>query len=972
MIVSSGARAASVAEPEDLAPKAKVWASSEYNSDYAARFAVDGKVPEMECKSDAHQAWCIQRAQAGDHAEFTLQWEQPVAVAEIVYFGRTGQVLSECWKDYEVFLEDDKAPAAKGAFKMVHGPQRVPLAKRVVRNIRLRFLNSYGPYNPGASEICVYSARPSDAQLAGLMGNADSDSLRAALASGELGFKEVVAVQRYHLHPSHVYTYHAEGFRPGGGLYVCNVITHEARRLVDASAGIILNADLSWDGSEIVFAWKKKMGGRDGQPINERVEEHERAEPDRCFQIYRINTDGSQLTQLTSGPCNNLDPCWLPDGGIAFISDRKPAYAYCFVSTSPVLHRMDRDGNIVKRLSANYLMDFSPSVLHDGRILYTRWEYVDRGACPIQSLWAVKPDGTDLAGYFKNRMLCPGTFMQARAIPGSTRILALATNHNGDPRGGICMIDASRGANSRDAVTNVTPEVNIYAVAGVYGNGLSGPYETPFPVDGRFFLVSKNGALQLRTYDAQSLATLLRPHEGLGWFSALPLRPRERPPVLPANLPETPEGNWATVELTDVYHGLASYVERGEIAQIAVVQEIEKSTFTPLIHEVPFSKEYAANTAFGYQFPLVSCGATYAPKRVWGFADVAPDGSASFRVPTGVPIYFLALDRHGRAVQRMRTFTHFMPGEVQGCVGCHADRNYTTPSPALNARTLAAMLARPQKLRAPEWGVKGFSFVEVVQPVLDRHCVACHNAAGAPKSVDLSGDRTDFFNVAYDVLARKGTLGEKHPGVHNVGLNSRQEGRSPYTSWIATINGADHNIEMVAPKTWGSPASPLAALILNGHPDEKGRKRVDVPATDAAKVFLWIDLNVPYYPNSSADYPATMGCRRLMPQTLDAELQRVAKTRCAACHQKGVPRMFYTRISSPERNGFLLAPLAEAAGGTEKCGKPVFASKEDPDYQAILRTFEPVQEALRQKPRSDFPGGAQGCPACATEGVVSP
>ena len=98
---------------------------------------------------------------------------------------------------------------------------------------------------------------------------------------------------------------------------------------------------------------------------------------------------------------------------------------------------------------------------------------------------------------------------------------------------------------------------------------------------------------------------------------------------------------------------------------------------------MPFAKGYAANTAFGYQFPLVSCGATYAPKKVWGFADVAADGSACFRVPAEVPIYFLALDAEGRAVQRMRTFTHLMPGEVQGCVGCHADRNYAlAPRPA--------------------------------------------------------------------------------------------------------------------------------------------------------------------------------------------------------------------------------------------------------------------------------------------------
>ena len=127
------------------------------------------------------------------------------------------------------------------------------------------------------------------------------------------------------------------------------------------------------------------------------------AGPTRTTRSTAINLDGTGLKQLTGGAHNNLNPCWLPDGGIAFISDRKPAYAYCFVTTSPVLYRMDRDGSNQRRLSANYLMDFTPAVLDDGRIIYTRWEYVDRGACPIQSLWTINPDGTGLAGFFGNR-----------------------------------------------------------------------------------------------------------------------------------------------------------------------------------------------------------------------------------------------------------------------------------------------------------------------------------------------------------------------------------------------------------------------------------------------------------------------------------------------------------------------------------------------------------------------------------------
>ena len=193
-------------------------------------------------------------------------------------------------------------------------------------------------------------------------------------------------------------------------------------------------------------------------------------------------------------------------------------------------------------------------------------------------------------------------------------------------------------------------------------------------------------------------------------------------------------------------------------------------------------------------------------------------------------------------------------------------------------------------------------------------------------------------------------------------LDSRDEGRSPYTSWIATINGADYNILMAEPKTWGSPKSKLADIVLSGHAEIDGNPRFQMDTDSRRRIMAWIDLNVPYYPSSAPDYPKTMGCRRLMPEKVDAVLNEVAKARCMQCHEKGVPRKFYTRITNPELNNFLLAPLAKSAGGTETCGRAVFSSKADPDYEAILKTFEPVQKVLRETPRSDIVAPNATCP----------
>ena len=320
-----------------------------------------------------------------------------------------------------------------------------------------------------------------------------------------------------------------------------------------------------------------------------------------------------------------------------------------------------------------------------------------------------------------------------------------------------------------------------------------------------------------------------------------------------------------------------------------------------------------------------------------------------------MPIYFLALDAEGRAIQRMRSFTHLMPGEVQGCVGCHADRN----SVASSGPKKIAGRRKPQELTRPAWGVKGFSYAEVVQGVFDRSCIKCHNERQQPNNVDLTGDMTDFFNVSYDILSRTGTQAQWNWIRHGSPSGAKYDkvrGMSPYTEWIWTINGAGHNTLEIAPRRWGSPASKLAEIIRSGHPDKKGKPRVNVPDADRRRVFLWIDLNVPYYGTSSSNHKARLGSRRMMPLALESTLKNVASRRCASCHKRGIPRKFYTRVMKPENNSFLLAPLARQAGGTQKCGKPVYLSKNDPDYQKILKTFEPIHALLEKRPRADMKG----------------
>jgi hypothetical protein len=931
--------------PENLSRKATASANSEHNSHYLARFAIDGKIPVPGCQSDLDQAWCVQGATHRDGAEFTLRWSNEVTVAEIVYYGRTAWFAEECWKDYEVWLDASPAPAARGQFRRGHGPQNVKLpAPARARQLTLKFLSSYGGLNPGASEIKVFGETVPEGALGKFQelppGRppelvdeeiVEQGELGAKLAAGQLGFEQMLVIRRQELNPSHVYTYHVEGFRPGGGiglLTVSGARKGEWKELAAAPQGQILDCDLSFDAREILFSWRRTQ--REG------------------YQVFSINVDGSNLKQLTSGPHHNYNACWLPDGGIAFLSTRTSRFAYCWISPVGVLHRMDRDGSNVRPLSANIVNDFTPSVLSDGRIIYSRWEYVDKPAIPIQSLWTIHPDGTGLAGFYGNRVLSPATFMEARSIPGTSQVLCLLTSHNGPCRGAIGIIDIFHGNNAAAGIRNVTPEVNIGQVDKGDGNNIHGPYENPYPLDARYFLVSKRGTVLARSYDGLEQARLLGPQGGVGCYNPQPVRPRATPPVLapqvevaaavaagrpePGNLTVAQaaalEARWATVVLQDIYRGLEPAVKRGEVKEICVVEEMRKAVRTDV-----------NNRAFGFQFPVISCGATYAGKKVWGYAPVAPDGSACFQVPAGRPIYFMALDAQGRAVQRMRTFTHLMPGEVQGCVGCHEPRQQTVAAPVAAPRV-------PDRLRPPEWEqLVGFDYTTVVQPVLDRHCVSCHSGPTPPHKVDLCGDKTDFFNVSYEVLAR----GRKRAG--------EAEWDSPYVNWIPTYNGMEQNILEVRPKAWGSPRSKLTDILLSGHPETNGAPRLKMETREVRRLLAWIDLNVPYYGTSETAYPEKKGCCQIYPDNLDKTLAGVASRRCAECHKEGkIPRPFWTRITNPQMNGFLLAPLAKAAGGSEACGKAVFSSTADPDYQAILKTFEPVAEQLRARPRMDMPG----------------
>ncbi len=220
--------------------------------------------------------------------------------------------------------------------------------------------------------------------------------------------------------------------------------------------GSFWRPDLSFDGQRVVFCFK---------PHNE-----------KSFHLYEIHVDGSGLRQLTDGPYDDLDPIYLPDGHILFSTTRGHTYVRCMPPTNAfVLARCDRDGKNVYLVSYNNEPDYLPSVMNDGRVIYTRWEYTDKPLWRAQKLWTMNPDGTQVSTFWGNQSVWPDLLKDSRAIPGSRRVMFTGSAHHNWFGGSVGIIDPDKGLNFPDGLTKVTADVTWPES----GNGPVDPVESP-------------------------------------------------------------------------------------------------------------------------------------------------------------------------------------------------------------------------------------------------------------------------------------------------------------------------------------------------------------------------------------------------------------------------------------------------------------------------------------------------------------
>ncbi len=478
--------------------------------------------------------------------------------------------------------------------------------------------------------------------------------------------KQILYIEREQYAPDHhntatIFQYgevNDSAYRAGSAMRIYDVDTKRITTLIESETGIIRDPELSYDAQRIIFSMRKSV--------------------EDSFHIYEMGVDGSDLKQLTSAEgVSDIDPLYLPDGSIVFSSTRQPKYCMCNRHIMANLYRMESDGANINQIGVSTLFEGHSTMLEDGRILYDRWEYVDRNFGDAQGLWTVNPDGTKHSIYYGNNTKSPGGVIDARQIPGTDLVVCIFAACHDRPWGALAVIDRKLGVDDKAPVVSMMPEsaLPLMDKRGVdHFKILDYMTEDPWPLSTTEFLVSGNtkqlgkawrvpithsGLFVMNTDDKSRMLILETPDRSL--FDPMVIEPRKLPAMIPSTVDY--KGDTGTFYVQNVYEGTHMQgVEAGAVKYLRVIESPEKRTWTN-----------GAWQGEGAHWPAVNWH-SFEVKRIIGEVEVMADGSAHFEAPAGVHLYFQLLDKDKKMIQSMRSGISLMAGEVNGCIGCHEDR----------------------------------------------------------------------------------------------------------------------------------------------------------------------------------------------------------------------------------------------------------------------------------------------------------
>jgi hypothetical protein len=663
-----------------------------------------------------------------------------------------------------------------------------------------------------------------------------------AFSNPKIDFDEIVFVKRQWPRNNHQCSHRVgEAQIPGANLCLLKGLSPDGKvsNLLDEkyAKGGIGRFDLSYDAKRIVFPYAPPRPTPTpygyGQP-------NVRGGACIMYDIYEIGIDGSGLRQLTDNPnSEDTEPIYLPDDRIAFMTSRDDRFVQCGDwALTCGMYAMNPDGSDPCRITEPKEGEFYPNMLEDGRIMYSRWDYVMKGYNVIQQLWSVNPDGRGAALLFGDHYafsIGPIAFFEARQIPGTSKVICTGAAHHNTGVGPIMILELEQNRGTRSSMVNVTPEVgypeinpNVFrevACEELPGKGISGTknntgwYSSPYPVSEKHFLAAasfeqNNAAAHgygIYLMDTHQNKELVFRFSDASCYSPMPVRSRKKPRVIPDLVkgidPLTP----GTLIVTDVYEGLDG-VARGEAKYLRILE-----THSKTVHTVPQRCDVGVNSGWDM-------------RGVLGTVPIEEDGSIHFKVPPYKQIFFEVLDKDFLEIRRMRNFMNVMPGEVNSCVGCHEP--YGTAPITAKGRAIMATSRPPSEITSPPWGTGGFSFKKIVQPVLNRHCIRCHDGSEKKDTAfDLRGGKMVSAPAGYD-------WDHAHHAQHMV--SDSFLALLKYVSYIR-VGGYQGEKLPLAPNATGSRQSKLMKMLQKGH------NKVALDIAEWRALAAWIDCNAPYY-----------------------------------------------------------------------------------------------------------------------------
>ncbi len=667
-----------------------------------------------------------------------------------------------------------------------------------------------------------------------------------ALKNPLLDFDQVLFVRRHWPSIGHQCAHRVgESQRPGADLCVLTGLKPDGsvRRLTEGqlTPGGIGRPDLSFDAKRIVFPYAAPRP----EPTNYAIGVPG-ARGGLClmYDLYEIGVDGSGLRQVIDEPCaEDTEPCYLPDGRVAFTSSRSDRFVQCGDwALACGMFTVETDGSDVRRITEPKEGEFYPSMLADGRIIYTRWDYVMKPFNKIQQLWTVYPDGTRAQLVYGDHYTFtdgPIGFFEARQIPGTTRIVCTAGAHHNTCAGPIVIVDLAKNRGGPDGLVRITPGVGYPECPTAY-SGSHGWYSSPYPLSEKHFLVSfspekSDNATKgygLYLLDTHGNLELIYRDPDFSCYSPIPVRPRPLPHTLPEMVrgqePDAP----GVMTVADVYQGLPG-VPRGTVKYLRILQSHSKP-----VHRNPQTLD-------------VGAGSGMDPRGVLGTVPVEADGSAHFLVPPNTQIFFEAIDANFLEIRRMRNFMNLQPGERVSCVGCHESHATAVPGGIMPL----AMRRGPSIIEPPPWGAEAVSFPELIQPILDRNCVDCHDGnEGAEKSFDLRGRQMVLAEGAFF-----------YPNIGRAKVSDSFMALLPHVDFVK-VGDYQGSLVPLAPYATGSAKSRLMQLLHEGHYD------VAINRAEWRAFAAWIDCNAPYFGNwEDVDFVPPGGGPPALPNPPSAE-----------------------------------------------------------------------------------------------------